>query len=86
MNVTLSGDLEELVQNKVRSYGFQSPDEVVREALRLMDERDQFLALHKDEIKQQIAAGLESLRRGEGLDGEVVFDEVLAELDAMEEQ
>jgi hypothetical protein len=37
-----------------------------------------------DEVHAKIARGLESLRQGEGLDGETVVAELLAELDALE--
>jgi putative addiction module antidote protein, CC2985 family len=84
MNVHLTAELEELVQTKVRSGRYNSASEVVREALRLMEERDQLRAMHKEEIRRKIDQGLESLRRGRGVDGELVFDRIDAELQAME--
>lgn len=84
MNVHLPQELEELVQSKVKSGRYNSASEVVREALQLMEERDQMLVLRKDEIRHKIAEGLDSLRRGEGLDGDVVFDRIEAELDTSE--
>jgi hypothetical protein len=36
------------------------------------------------EVHAKIAQGLESLRRGNGLDGETVMAELIAELDASE--
>jgi hypothetical protein len=38
----------------------------------------------KDEVHAKIAQGLESLQQGEGLDGDTVMAELLAELDAPE--
>ena len=58
--------------------------EVVREALRLLEERDELKALRKEEIKKKIAQGLESLRQGQCVDGEATFDRMEAELDALE--
>ena len=84
MDVHLTPELEELVQTKVKSGRYNSPSEVVREALRLMEERDQMLLLRKDEIQQQIAEGLRSLRSGKGVDGEAVFDRIEAELATLE--
>jgi antitoxin ParD1/3/4 len=40
MNVNLTPQLEELVRSKVASGMYTSASEVVREALRLMDEQD----------------------------------------------
>lgn len=84
MNVHLPQELEQLVQSKVKSGRYNSASDVVREALQLMEERDQMLVLRKDEIRKKIADGLDSLRRGEGLDGDVVFDRIEAELDILE--
>jgi antitoxin ParD1/3/4 len=84
MNVSLSRELEQFVRLKVATGRYTSASEVIREALRLMDERDQVLALHKDEIRKKIAAGMISPRAGEGADGEAVFARFDAELDASE--
>lgn len=84
MNVQLPPELERLVQSKVKSGRYNSASDVVREALQLMEERDQMLVLRKDEIRQKIADGLASLRRGEGVDGDAVFDRIEAELDTLE--
>jgi antitoxin ParD1/3/4 len=40
MNVSLTRELEELVNEKVRSGLYQTASEVVREALRLLKQRD----------------------------------------------
>ena len=40
MNVSLTPELEDLVNQKVRSGRYRSASEVVREALRLFEERD----------------------------------------------
>ena len=79
MNVHLTPELEQMVQAKVRTGRYNSASEVVREALRLMEDRDQIKAIQKEEIRKKIAAGMESLRQGEGIDGEAFFDELEAE-------
>jgi antitoxin ParD1/3/4 len=84
MNVSLTPELEQLVHLKVQTGRYTSASEVVREALRLMEERDQMQALHKDEIRKKIAAGMASLRTGKGEDGDAflaVMDAELAELE-----
>ena len=55
---------------------------MVREALRLLDERDQLHELRLAGLRKKVAAGLESLDRGEGLEGEAAFDELDARLDS----
>ena len=86
MNVHLTSELEELVQNKVRSGSYNSASEVVREALRYMKERDELRAMYKEDIHRRIETGLKSLERGEGVDGDLVFDRIEAELDELERE
>lgn len=85
MNVHLTPELEKLVQNRVQSGRYNSASEVVREALRLLEQRDEVFALRKEEIRKQIAEGWQSAERGELLDGDVVFDRIDDELKAMEQ-
>jgi len=77
MNVSLTPELEKMVQRKVQTGRYNSASEVVREALRLMEERDQV----KAEVRRKIAAGVESARAGRLSDGEEFFAQVEAELD-----
>lgn len=60
MNVNLTPQLEELVQQKVDSGLYTSASEVVREALRLMDEQDRIRAAKLAQLRQDIRAGLDS--------------------------
>lgn len=76
MNVHLTSELERIVQRKVKTGRYNSASEVMREALRLMEERDQLLKFRKDELSRKIAAGLDALRRGEGVDGEEFFEQL----------
>jgi antitoxin ParD1/3/4 len=84
MNVHLTPELEQLVQNKVKSGRYNSASEVVREALRLLEQRDEVFTLRKDEIRKQIEEGWQAARRGELVDGDEVFDRIDGELEAME--
>jgi antitoxin ParD1/3/4 len=82
MNVHLTPKLEQFVQKKVTNGPYNSVSEVVREALRLLIERDELMALRKRELRRKIANGLDSLRRGDGIDGEEFF----AQLEREEEE
>lgn len=86
MNVSLTAELEQLIHLKVETGRYNSASEVVREALRLMAERDERQALHKEEIRRQIAAGLASLRAGNSVDGETFMAGIDAELAKLEGQ
>jgi antitoxin ParD1/3/4 len=84
MDVHLTAELEQLVQSRVETGRYNSPGEVVREALRLLEERDAIITLRKEEIREEIAQGVDSLRLGKGVDGEAVFDRIEGELDTIE--
>lgn len=60
MNVNLTPELEMLVRRKVASGMYTSASEVVREALRLMEEQDQMRAVRLDQLRQDVRKGLES--------------------------
>ena len=81
MNISLTIELQNMVHDKVASGRYTSASEVVREALRLMEDRDQLLALQKQEIRSKISAGMASLRAGRSSDGNAYFDRVDAQLD-----
>ena len=73
MNVHLTPELETLVQTKVKSGRYNSASEVVREALRLFEERERTRELQVRELRKRINEGWASLERGEGVDGEEFF-------------
>ena len=80
MNVSLTPELERLIHDRVSSGRYHSASEVVREALRLLEERDELRRLRLAELRTKVAAGLASLDRGEATDGESLFDELEASL------
>ena len=60
MNVNLTPQLEEMVRAKVASGLYNSVSEVVREALRLMSERDELRAAQQARLRADLQAGLDS--------------------------
>lgn len=65
MDVTLSPDLEELIDDRMSSGLYASVTEVLRDALRLLADRERTREDHSEELRTQIARGLEQLDRGE---------------------
>ncbi len=65
MNVSLTPELEKLVNDKVQSGLYNSASEVVREALRLLKEQDALKAYRVEELRKEIARGIEQANRGE---------------------
>ena len=66
MNVSLTSKLEELIREKVDSGLYGSASEVVREALRLLDDRDKLRERKLDALRRDIDEGIEELDAGLG--------------------
>ena len=81
MNVSLTPELEQYVHSKVKSGRYLSASEVVREALRLLEERDRLREIRLTTLQKEIAIGIEQNERGEVFDGEAVTQELLEELE-----
>ena len=79
MNVHLTPALEQLVQQKVQSG--RSASEVVREALRLMEQRDEVRTVQLQQLRGRIDNGLAEASRGEGSDGETFMQGLIEDLD-----
>jgi len=69
MNVSLTPELERFVEEKVHSGRYTSASEVVREALRLLEEHEKVRAAQLTEFREETDRRLASLERGEGIDG-----------------
>jgi antitoxin ParD1/3/4 len=65
MNVSLTPELERFVSGKVESGRYNSASEVVREALRLLEENDSARAAQLAEFNQDLGRRLAALDRGE---------------------
>ncbi len=65
MHVSLTPHLEELVRDKVKSGLYNSASEVVREALRLMEDRDRVREMRLEDLRKEIQIGIDQLERGE---------------------
>ncbi len=86
MNISLTPELKEFVDAKVEGGFYTSASEVVREGLRLLAEEHQIKELRRQEFRERVRVGLEELKRGEGVDGDAVFDRLTAELDEQEKR
>ena len=64
-SLSLPAELQEFVQNKVDSGMYPTEHEVVREALRLLRERDRVREIRLTELRKEIQLGLDEADRGE---------------------
>ena len=68
MNVSLTAELESFVAKKVESGRYNSASEVVREALRLLEEHEHSRATQLAAFNDELGRRLASLDRGERVD------------------
>lgn len=64
MNVNLTDELTEMVRAKVGTGLYNSASEVVRDALRLMAERDRLNEIREEEFRRAVAKGVADLDVG----------------------
>ena len=66
MNVSLTPQLENFVKQKVSTGLYNSVSEVIREALRLLEEKEALKMMKLEALRGDVLAYVESLDRGEG--------------------
>ena len=66
MNISLTSELEQLVNEKVASGMYTSASEVIREGLRLLKERDELRRIQMEELRRDIMLGVEQVQQGKG--------------------
>jgi antitoxin ParD1/3/4 len=65
MNISLSPELRKYVAEKVSSGQYHSPADVVAAALLLMKDEESLTAEEIEELRKEIAIGIEQADRGE---------------------
>jgi antitoxin ParD1/3/4 len=88
MNVSLTPELEELINQKVKSGMYNSASEVIREGLRRMFKEDairpqitEIQRLQMDELQREVMKGVEQMRNGQSRRYNSI-DEMFAEITA----
>jgi antitoxin ParD1/3/4 len=82
MNVSLTPELETLVNEKVKSGNYNSASEVVREALRLLKEQDELKRIRREELRREVMRGVTDIREGRFRtyeSGEELAEQIIAE-------
>jgi len=76
VNVSLTPELDTFLQGRVKSGGYQTTSEVVREALRLLERHERDRDDGFNQLKAKLKRGAAQAERGELLDSDEVFDEL----------
>jgi antitoxin ParD1/3/4 len=65
LNVSLTPELEKVVKEKVKSGRYLSSSEVVREGLRLLEQRDRLREEKLHVLRRDVELGIEQADRGD---------------------
>ena len=76
MNVNLGTTFDKFVAELLATGQYQSQSEVLREALRLLKEREEIKRLRLLSFRKELAVGLDQADRGEFVDGEKAFQKI----------
>lgn len=80
MSITLNHEQETIVANLIATGSFQTADEVLQVALKLLETERRSYQAWLAQTRDLVNEGIESLERGEGVDGETVVNDLLAKL------
>lgn len=76
MDIALTPDLQRFVDGQVSSGDYESPSEVIRDGLRLLQLHAKERATLVADWRAKVAVGIEQLDRGESIDAEDLFAEL----------
>jgi len=79
--VSLPPDLEGLVSDSLETGPYASPDDVIREALHLLRERDAAREASRDRVLEDIIVGVRAMERGEFQEYDSM-DDLVAKIEA----
>ncbi|NJK70437.1 MAG: type II toxin-antitoxin system ParD family antitoxin [Microcoleus sp. CSU_2_2] len=80
MNIILKPDQAELIKQKLNSGKYNNTDEIIAEALQLLEQRDREYQTWVEETREKVDVAIEELRRGEGIDGDIVVAQLKEKL------
>ena len=76
MNVSLTTELEQIIDQKVKDGLYNSASEVVREGLRLLHQRDEMREAKLNALRVEIQKGIDDLEAGRYRDGAEAMAEI----------
>lgn len=80
MSITLTSEQEKLVQNLLSTRRYQKSEDVIQAALNLLEEYGVQYEQWVDKTREKIEVGLQELERGEGIELDVVIEQLTAKV------
>ncbi len=86
MKVSLNQDVEQFIHSQVKIGKYTSTDEVIVAGIKLLEEKERIYKGRFEEMRREVAVGVEASTRGEVIDGETVFRELQQKLSLVNKQ
>ncbi len=83
MSIKLNTEQETIVANLIATGSFTNAEEVLQVALKLLEKERQSYQAWVAQTRTLVQEGIDSLDRGEGIDGETVVNDLLADLQSL---
>jgi antitoxin ParD1/3/4 len=77
MSINLTSDQEKLIESKLKSGKYQTPEQVVSTALRLLDEWERAEAEWAEDVGSKIDAAISAAEENPPIDGATFINEIL---------
>ncbi|NEP01822.1 MAG: type II toxin-antitoxin system ParD family antitoxin [Symploca sp. SIO2E9] len=81
MSISLTPEQEHFIQTKIQAGKYRSAQEVLKVALRLLDEYDRAETEWSEDVREKIEAALEASKLTPPLDGETFVNQILERFD-----
>jgi len=78
MTLTLTPEQEKFIAERMNKAEYSSPEKVLEEGLRLIQVKEEY-ERRRAELRRELQIGVDQINRGEVIDGEEAFKEILAE-------
>ncbi|MEA5599798.1 ribbon-helix-helix domain-containing protein [Nostoc sp. UHCC 0252] len=80
MNIQIKPELEQIIQAQIATGRYSNPEEVISKALKLLLECEKGYQQWVEETREKVEVAIDQLDRGEGIDGEVVVEQLRGKL------
>ncbi|MGL5805746.1 MAG: ribbon-helix-helix domain-containing protein [Xenococcaceae cyanobacterium] len=81
MDITLKTEQEKFIQSQIQKGRYETVEQVIIEALKLLEEKNsQADEIRIEELRQKIAEVSEQIAKGQLTDGEIVFEKLQEKL------
>jgi antitoxin ParD1/3/4 len=85
MTFSLTAELENLIRGKVNSGSYDSPAQLIEEALMLLEERDHVRAIRREQLLRELADGVFQADNRQLVDDTQVFQGMVNKASASDE-